>query len=126
MEKQIIITITKTTAGLLSMFGLAPKKKLDVFRISDTSLFYFSTLGDVGEIKSDFIELIEYGHFETSNIIKIKLTKEFDLKSKLTKFRQKVSEVYKKKTGAEILIFPQDTDWDLLELSKLLKDKLNK
>lgn len=126
MEDTKKISVTKTAGGLLSKLGLVSKKKLEVLRISDTSLFYFSTLGEIGEIRADFIELIEYSKLETSNIIKIKLTKEFDLNSKLSGFKQKLSELYEKKTGAEILIFPKDTDMDLLELSKLLKDKLNK
>lgn len=126
MEKQEIIIITKSTAGILAKLGLAQKKRIEVFRVSDNSFFYNSTLGDIGEINSKFIELIECVNFETTKVIKIKLTESFDLKYKLSKFRQKLSELYKSKTGAEILIFQNETDWDLVELSEILKEKLNK
>jgi hypothetical protein len=126
MENQEIITITKSTVGILATLGLAQKKKIEVFRVSDNSIFYNSTLGDIGEINSEFIELIECVNFETTKVIKIKLKENFDLSSKLSKFRQKLSELYYKKTGAEILIFPNETDWNLDELYKILKEKLNK
>jgi hypothetical protein len=120
------ISITKTTGGLLSTLGLRHRKRLEVLRVTNNALFYHSTLGNIGEIKAESIDLIEFGSLEPTNVIKIRLKKDFDLKSKLSRFRQKLSELYVKKSGAEILIFPRDVDIDLWELSKLLKEKLNK
>ena len=121
-----IIEITKTSKGLLSSLGIGTKKENVVLKISHSGLYYNSTLGDLGIIQTDEIKSIEIGRAQSSEVIKIELADNYDLKSKLNKFRQKLSELYKKETGAEILIFPQDTDFDLKELNDLIKKKLKK
>ena len=70
--------------------------------------------------------LIELGKAQNSDVIKIGISNKFNLNSKLNTFRKKLSELYKKETGAEILIFPQDTDLSLNELYELMKKKMNK
>ena len=121
-----IIEITKTSKGLLSSLGIGKKKENVVLKISDSGLYYNSTLGDIGQINVDSIKSVELGKAQSSEVIKIELADNFNLKSKLNKFRHKLSELYKKETGAEILIFPQDTDFDLKELNYLIKKKLKK
>ncbi|HCQ29755.1 MAG TPA: hypothetical protein DIU39_05675 [Flavobacteriales bacterium] len=120
------IEITKTSKGLLSTLGIGKKKQNVVLKLTDKGLYYNSTLGDIGLIQSDNIKTVEIGKVQSREVIKIELSENYDLKSKLNKFRQKLSELYKKETGAEILIFPQDTDFDLKELNDLIKKKLKK
>lgn len=122
------ISITKTSDGILSAIGLKRKAIKEVLRINKDGILYNSTLGNVGEIKADMIDLIELSHLRSSKVIKIGLINEYKIKFKykLNKFRQGVSDLYFKETGAEILIFPQDTDIDITELAELLKENLNK
>lgn len=120
------IEITKTSKGLLSSIGIGKKKRKIVLEISDSGLYYNSTLGNLGEIQSDNIKSVEFGKAQSSEVIKIELADNFNLKSKLNTFTQKLSDLYKKETGAEILIFPQDTDFELKELNTLIKNKLKK
>jgi hypothetical protein len=120
------ISIIKTTGSLFSTLGLIKKKKIEVLSITDNSLFYYSTLGNIGEIKAESIDFIELTKLDNSEVIKIGVKKSFNFASKLTKFKQKLSELYEKNTGAAILIFPQDVDMELKVLAKLLKDKLYK
>ena len=121
-----IINITKTSKGFLSNIGFGKNKESIVLQISEDGLKYNSTLGNIGFIDKNDIVLIELGKAQNSDVIKIGISNKFNLNSKLNTFRKKLSELYKKETGAEILIFPQDTDLSLNELYELMKKKMNK
>lgn len=112
--------------SLLAIFKLSEPKKKEVFRITENSLFYNSTLGEIGEIPVDYIDFIDLVKTGQSKTIRIGIKEDFDIASKLSKFRQRMRNLYLEKSGADILIFPQDTDLEISELTKLLKDKLNK
>jgi len=122
------IIITKTPRGILATLGIVSKTKKEVFKISQSGVFYNSTLGNFGTIQSELIAFIELGKLRSSQVIKIGLKDEYKVKFKyqLKKFGRGMSELYYKETGAEILIFPQDTDTEISELAQLMKDKLNK
>lgn len=121
-----MINVTKTSKGFLSNIGFGKSKDSIVLQISEDGLTYNSTLGNIGFIDKNDIVLIELGKAQNSDVIKIGISNKFNLNSKLNTFRKKLSELYKKETGAEILIFPQDTDLSLNELYELMKKKMNK
>ena len=118
--------ITKTSGGLFVTLGLSKAKETVVLKVGEEFLEYNSTLGNIGRIKSNDIQFIDFGKVGGSEAVKIGLVPEFNLASKLTKFSQKLTERYKKETGADILVFPKDTDMDLEELFAILKSKLKK
>lgn len=122
------IIITKTKGGILTKMGLLRKTDKEVLKIEPDGLDYNSTLGNVGKINSDNIEFIVLSKYKSSKVIKIGLSDNYKFKFKyqLKKFAGVLSEIYYNDTGAEILIFPQDTDVEISELAELLKAKLNK
>lgn len=118
--------ITKKSAGLFVTLGLSKTKETVVLKVGEEFLEYNSTLGNIGRIKSSDIQFIDLGKVGNSPAVKIGLVQEFNLASKLTKFSQKLTERYKKESGADILVFPQDIDIELEELYAILKNKLKK
>lgn len=122
------ISINKTKSGILASIGLKPRTKKQVFTISENLFTYNSTLGNLGEIKTETIDFIELGKDLNFDIIKIGIKAEHKtiFNYKLNKFHQKLSELYVEKFDAEIIIFPKEVDIEISELAKLLKNKLNK
>ncbi|RZN82828.1 MAG: hypothetical protein EVB11_07415 [Winogradskyella sp.] len=122
------ISINKTKSGILASIGLKSKTEKQVFTISKNSFTYNSTLGNLDELKTEMIDFIELGKDLNFDIIKVGIKAEHKtkFKYKLNTFRQKLSELYVEKFGAEIIIFPKEVDIDIPELAKLLKDNLNK
>ncbi|MDX6748125.1 hypothetical protein SHK09_15110 [Polaribacter sp. PL03] len=122
------IFINKTKSGFFSSIGLKAKTKKQVFTISENLFTYNSTLGNLGEIKTEMIDFIELGKDLNFDIIKIGIKAEYKtkFKYKLNNFRQKLSELYVEKFSAEIIVFQKEIDIELSEFAKLLRDKLNK
>jgi len=121
-------SINKTKSGILASIGLKSKNEKQVFSISEDSFTYNSTLGNLGELKTEMIDFIEIGKDLKFDIIKVGIKAEYKttFKYKMNKFRQKLSKLYVEKFGAEIIVFPKEIDIEIPELAKLLKDKLKK
>lgn len=113
MDKDIIVLKTKR--------GLFSKKEKVAFSLSENGLGYNSTLGNLGLISWEEISSIVLEKFQGKKVIKISVNNINALKPKMSRLKIAMTDVYKEKTGAEIVIFPQDVDMSIEELYSLLK-----
>ena len=89
--------------------------------ISEEGILYNSFLGNLGIISWLEIEKIDFIQFAPKSI-HIKLNNFDSIKCRLSLFKQKVSELYFKQKGAQIIIFQQQINIPLEELySEMMK-----
>lgn len=116
------INIIKTSGNLWSRIGIVKKTTKVVLGLSGQGIYYNSTLGNLGLIESSYIESISLREFMGTDVIEIRLKDHQRLLERLGKFGQRMSKLYREKSGADILIFPQDVDMSLDSLLDIMNE----
>lgn len=124
-EEPVSIIIKKI--NLLVLLGLKSRYR-EVFTIDDNVLIYNSVLGQIGEITSDWIEFIDSYDLTGFKVVRIGIKENYKTKFKyrMSRFNQKMSELYLKNHGAEIIIFPKEMGMPASDFLNLLRFKLKK
>ena len=99
--------------------------KLKILAKLSTGKYTKSELGEIGLIKAEWIDFIDSYKFSGTDTIRIAINEKFKKEFK-NRMNRKMSELYLKNNGADIIIFQSESLMPLSELLDLLKSKLKK